>query len=173
MKKLILVAMALSLVIGGVINAQPGPSDHPMMGMRGGNGPWWMDQDDQPPMGKCMAGLDLDKDQQAKMDLLIRDHQRAMLEMRGNMGGLDGKVKLLLTDEKFDSKKLDKLVDEMSSSRKAMMKAKFEHVRKMRDILTADQKVQFDKQILSGGQRMGKGFKKGPGRSGHGKCCPQ
>ncbi|MBT3231224.1 MAG: Spy/CpxP family protein refolding chaperone [Calditrichaeota bacterium] len=166
MKRILTLTIVLSLLIVSAGFAQPhGFGKGGKMGP-GHGGPGMMGEggrgcDQGPMMGHgsmkgCMKGLDLNEKQQAKFQKMGRDHQRAMLELKTESAGTHDKVKLLLTADKFDKKTADALANKMGELNTKRMQMKFAHVREMRDLLTPEQQIKFDKKILSkGGHRGG------------------
>ncbi len=168
-----LIAVTLVLLLGfGLAIAQPPtemmPSKNPEMK---GPGHWFMDDDDfTPKMKGMMGGLQLNDEQQMQVEKMGLAHQRNMIEMKGEIAGLKDKLKLLITSDKFNQKDADKIIDQLSNNRAKHMKAKIAHMREVRNLLTPEQKIKFDKRILSGkggpGHSGGKGMKGGPGMKG-------
>lgn len=162
MKQLtILIALALIISVTGVY-AQPGPCcDRNPGKFSKGQGSFGCDTPGLGMHGNFLMGMDLDKDQLAKLNLLKRGHMEKMIELKGNMEGAHGKIKLLLTDDKFDEKKLNNLVDKMTKMRAETMKEQIKHKRAIRDLLTPDQKTVFDSKVLCQGSphKMKKGMK--------------
>jgi len=163
MRRILTLTIVLSLVIVSAGFAQP----HGFFGkdnkMGPGHGGPGMMMDEGPgmfghgSMKGCMMGLDLTEEQEAKFQKMGRDHQRAMLELKTESAGTEDKVKLLLTADKFDQKTADALAKKMGELNTKRMTMKFTHVRQMRDILTPEQQIKFDKNILSkGGPHGGK-----------------
>ena len=168
MKRILILTVALSLLIVGAGFAQPcdfhqgkkmGPGGPGMMGC-GEHGMMG-----QGPMKGFMKGLDLTEEQEAKLEKISRDHQRAMLELQTESAGTESKVKLLLTADKFDKDKAKALATKMGELNTKRMMMRFEHVRTIRDMLTPGQQIKFDKKVMSadgpGKGGMGMGGKKG------------
>ncbi len=161
MKRILTLAIVLSLLITGMGFAQHhGFGKDKKMGPGGPHG--MMMGEGQGMFGHgsmkgCMMGLDLTEKQQAKFQKMGRDHQRAMLELKTESAGMEGKIKLMLTDEKFDKKKAEAFAKKMGELNTKRMMMRFNHVREMRDMLNPEQQVKFDKNIMSkGGPRGGK-----------------
>ena len=165
MKRTALLTFALLFILAGIGYAQhhqgmgkgscgQGPGmgmEHGFMG-GGGHG--------QQGMGMCMRGIDLTEDQEKKLQKIKHDHKRKMLEMGTNADRVHGKMKLLITADKFDKSELNKIIDKTTAHKKEMMTAHVMHMRNLRDILTDDQKIKFDNNIMSPGHGGGKHFKK-------------
>jgi Spy/CpxP family protein refolding chaperone len=176
-----LITVTLVLLLGfGLAIAQPPsssmPPKHPEMK---GPGHWMMDDNDcTPKMRGMMGGLNLNDEQKMQVEKMGLAHQKNMIEMRSETAGLKDKLKLIMTSDKFKQKDADKIIDKLSDSRASHMKAKVAHMREVRNILTPEQKIKFDKRILSGkgGVSDGhhKGMKGGKGHKGpHGKKGPR
>ncbi len=154
MKRFLVAALALAFIVSGVTFAQGrgmGPCGQGM-GSGMGQGPMMMKGDFDPPdMPHCMRGIDLTEDQEKKIAGLKRDHHRKMLEMKSDMAGTRAKMKLLITEDKYDKGAVEKLIDKVADHHKTVMKMRVEHFREVREILTPEQRVQFDGNLMHGG----------------------
>jgi len=178
MKRILIGAMAALLMAAVMSFAQNAPQTPGPMGMGMGMGPRMAMDDDEDddmvrgPGMRCLMGLDLNDEQEAKLAVLQRDHQRKMLEMQSDLSGLKGKMMLLITDDSFSKKKVEEMIEKGSKSRKEMALERVLFMRAIRDMLNADQKILFDRNIMmahKGGHGMG-----GPGMGagmGAGKGC--
>jgi len=172
--------LAAALSIAQDTPQPPAPGMGPGMGL--GKGPcMMMDDDDEEdddmvrgPGMRCLMGIDLSDEQEAGLVKLQRDHQRKMLEMRSDLAGLKGKMMLLLTDDSFSEKKVSELIDKGAGARKKMVLEQVMFMRQLRDLLNADQKVIFDRNLMmahKGGRGRGPGMGAGMGKGcGMGPC---
>ena len=125
--------------------------------------------------GMCgdLDDLKLSDEQRSAISELRMEQQRKMVEMQSENAGLEGKLHLLITDDKFDAKAVDKIIATIAEAKQNKMKMHVTHLRKVRDLLSDDQKVRFDQRILSGKMGFDQrpfGGKGGPGeKSFHGK----
>jgi len=162
MKRFLLLTLTLTLIFTGITFAQA-PDQHRMgprgMGME--RGPGCMMGKDMPMPGQmhgCMAGVNLTEDQKKELAKMQLAQQRVMTKMHTELAGIHGKIKLLMTADKLDKKELEKLANTVSEAHKTKLKAHVEHVRKIRDMLTPDQRIFFDRNIMAKGH-MGHGPK--------------
>ncbi|NQT34331.1 periplasmic heavy metal sensor [bacterium] len=122
--------------------------------------------------GQCdmpgMFGLKLTDEQNKQVQNLKLEHQRAMLVMKSDMSEQHNKLKLAVTDKKFNQGDVDKIAGNLGNAHEKKIQMKVKFLRAMRDILTDDQRVIFDQKILAMGIGLGHGMKKGPGMRGHG-----
>lgn len=127
-------------------------------------------------MGPCqgdmpgMFGLKLTDEQLKQVQNLKLEHQRAMLVMQSDMSELHNKLKLAVTDEKFNQGDVDKIAGNFGNAHEKKIQMKVKFLRAMRDILTDEQRVIFDQKILAMGIGLGHGMEKGPGMRGPGGC---
>ncbi len=145
----------------GMHGQQMGPNQRMMGGMCG-------DLDD----------LKLSDEQRSAIRELRLEQQKNMVKMQSENAGLKGKLHLLITDDKFDAKAVDKIIAKITEAKQNGMKMHITHLRKVRDLLNDDQKVRFDQRILSGKMGFdnhpfgGKGSKSFHGKKG-GRGCGQ
>lgn len=115
----------------------------------------------------CMAAMELSEKQQNQISKMRLNHRRKMIEMRTEIAGMHGKIKLLITSDKFSKSTLDELSGKLGQFKTKMIQMRVNHMREVRDLLTAEQKIKFDQMILD---RHGKG--PGHGKMGKGGCRP-
>ncbi len=162
-------ALALILISAGTTLAQhpkemgapmPGmmPPGHPPMGMA-------MD-DDEDGMKHCMMGIGFTDEQQAKLDKMRLEGQRTQVEKKAQMADLQAKLKLAMTAEKFSQKEIDDVAAKMGKFHQEAILMKAKHVREVREMLTAEQRIKFDQSILDG--KMGPGGRSPGFGMGHG-----
>ena len=157
-KNITIVVLTLFLMAGLVI-AQP-QAGRPGMGP--GHGGWMSDQPGPPGAGfhKGCMGLNLTDEQQTQIQALRLEHQRKMVELKSETGNLRDKLKLIITDDKFSEKAVSELTGKLAKAQQQRMVMKAKHLRKVRDLLTDEQKVMFDQKVLAGhiGFGHGEGF---------------
>ncbi len=153
-KKILTVALLSFLLAGGLL-AQPGPGGpqglHPM------------------PM---LRGLNLTVEQQNQVQNLRLELQKKMLAYRGDLQKLQSELRLMVIDEKTSDKQIEKQLRKIQDLRLKMAIERTKHQRKIRALLTDEQKTLFDLHFLSGQ----KGHKPGPpmmGQRNRMKKAPQ
>ena len=100
----------------------------------------------------AMAGiLKLTDEQRAKIQDLRLAHQKEMLPLRTELQKLQANMKLEITADKFNEGKVKSIQGEMSKLMNDIGSKTILHQRAIRDLLTPEQKKQFDSRILSGG----------------------
>lgn len=164
-KHITIAVLALFLVAGPAI-AQP-QAGH--LGMGPGSGGWMSDQPGPPPgadFHKGCMGLNLTDEQQSQIQVLRLEHQRKMVELKSETGNLRDKLKLAVTDDKFSEKAVSDITGKIAKAQQQRMEMKAKHLRKVRDILTDEQKVKFDQKVLAGHIGFGHGDGFGKMRAG-------
>lgn len=166
MRNILLTALIATFLISGAAFSQP-PEDmmpgmhrgHGMKGMMGnccgmGQGPGFGPMMGMGGPGQVM-GMNLTEDQQKKIAELKRDHQRKMIEIASEEAGLHGKVKLMITADRFKQSDADDLTEKITRFQRDRMTAHIQHMRTVRDLLTPEQRVKFDQNVMSRGDRPG------------------
>jgi len=185
MRKITVAAVAIMLLAGATF-AQPQmdgktpdgmPPGHPkMMGM--GHGPMGMkgcDDDGPGAMKGCMRGINLTDEQEAKLEKIHFTHQRKMIERKAAMVDMQSKLKLAMTAEKFNQKEIDELAGKIGKFHQEAVLLRVSNLREVREILTPEQRPEFDQNVLNMGHGMGMGMGMGDGKGrgkGMGKCGP-
>lgn len=169
---IITITLIAVFLIAGVASAQPygppgggrGPrAEHP--GMPGGNSGG--DQD-MSWHGMCQ-GMNLTDDQEKQLDKLKIEQQKEMLVIHSEMQGLRVNMKQLIVADKFDKKAVSQNASKISAAAGKIAELKANHMRKVRDLLTEDQRLKFDQKILSGRGGPGKMGMPHKGGPGHGR----
>ncbi len=111
----------------------------------------------------CLAGMELTEKQQDQIAKMRLNHHRAMIEMHNDIAGIQGKIKLLITDDNFSTSTLDDLAGKLGKFKTKMIQMRVNHMREIRDLLTAEQKIAFDQMVLS---KPGMGAGHGSGKMG-------
>lgn len=150
MKTKFFAVLAAVLMMSSLLMAQP-----PMKGMAK-NAPQF-----HPPMP--YAQLQLTDEQRTKIDQMRLEFEKEMLPLRDQMKSLQTQYRLKVIDEKASTAELQNLQSKISSLREKMALKRAAHVRKVRALLTDEQKVKFDQRFLSGHK---KGAPHGPGMIG-------
>jgi len=169
-------AVLILLLTTTILPAQPGK------GMPGK--PGCGQQKAQMMGGMCgdLGDLKLSDEQRSTIMELRLEQQKNMVKMQSENAGLKGKLHLLITDDKFDAKAVDKIIARISEAKQNKMKMHVTHLRKIRDLLNDDQKVRFDQRVLSGkmdfehhpfGGKGGCGDKPFHGKKGGRGCGPR
>ena len=149
----------------GLASAQPFGTPGQVKGQRE-RGPGQMGPYQGDMLG--MFGLKLTDEQNKQVQNLKLEHQRAMLVMKSDMSEQHNKLKLAVTDNKFNQSDVDKIAGNFGNAHEKKIQMKVKFLRAMRDILTDDQRVIFDQKILARGIGLGHGMEKGPGMRGKG-----
>ena len=154
MKRLTAVLVLLMVFLAAIAFGQQEPAKEkapkPGMGMmRGQGGPG------------AMMGLKLTDEQKAKIQDLRLAHQKEILPLRTEIQKLQSNLKLEITAEKLNEGKVKSIQSELSKLTNEIGSKTILHQRAVRDLLTPEQKKQFDSRILSGGMMGGAGPMKG------------
>ncbi len=148
-KHITAVILTVFLAVGMTI-AQP-PAGRPGMG-RGQRG--LLQQKPGLPPGpgfhEGCFGLNLTDEQQVKIQQLRLEQQREMIKIKSEVSNLRDKLKLAVTADKFDAKAVNDMTGKLAKVQQQRMMMKAKHLRKVRDILTDEQRVKFDQKVLSG-----------------------
>ncbi len=133
-----------------------------MGGMKGG------------PQRGPMAFLNLTDEQQAKVQDLALAHQKEMIAIQAELQKQHAAMKLEVTADKFNEGKVKSIQGEISKLMSDIAMKTILHQRAVRDLLTPEQKKQFDHHILAGGMMGGRGGMGPVGMMGRaGKMGPQ
>jgi Spy/CpxP family protein refolding chaperone len=120
------------------------------------------------PQGGPMAFLKLTDEQRAKVQDLALAHQKEMIASRAELQKQHAAMKLEVTAEKFNESKAKSIQAEISKLMSEMAMKTVLHQRAVRDLLTPEQKKQFDQHILAGGMMGGRGPMAPGGKMGRG-----
>jgi len=123
----------------------------------------------QPQGGMMMAveELGLSNDQIAKIDDLMLQHQKQMIDLKAGAKKAKLELRAMMKEAKVDEKAALARQDEISKLKAQMANAKLKHMLAMRNILTAEQ---LDKWMKM--QRMHQGFREKGGKRQSGGCMP-
>ncbi len=118
--------------------------------------------------GGMMGFQKLTDEQKTKMQDLRLGHQKEMIPLRADLQKLHASMKLEITADKFNESKVKSIQGEISKVMNEIASKTILHQRAVRDLLTPEQRKQFDARILAGGMMgNGKGARggmMGPGR---------
>ena len=106
--------------------------------------------------GAMMGFLKLTDEQRTKMQDLRLVHQKEMIPLRSDLQKFHANMKLEMTTDKFNESKVKSIQADISKAMNEIASKTILHMRAVRDLLTPEQKKQFDARILSGGM-MGNG----------------
>lgn len=171
MKRIMIAVVLLTLLLSLLAFAQQEPQKTPtdQMGKMGRMGMMQgMMRGEGGPAEAPMAFLKLTDEQRAKMQDLRLAHQKEILPLHSQLQKLHADLKLELTADKFNESKVKSIQGDISKVMNEIAMKTILHQRAVRDLLTPEQKKQFDSQILSGGMMggggpMGRGGRMGPG----------
>ena len=157
------VMLMLTIFLGALAFAQQDPQKAPapaagkmgrmemMKGMMQGKG----------GPGGMMGLMKLTDEQRTKIQDLRLAHQKEMIPMRADLQKLHANMKLEITADKFNESKVKSIQGEISKVMNEMASKMILHQRAVRDLLTPEQKKQFDERILSGGMMGNRGGMRG------------
>ncbi len=100
--------------------------------------------------------LNLTPEQQQKIAALRLDLQKKNLPLRTKLNDYRAEIKLAVVSDNYSKSRVNSLINKMSDIRKQLMLNRIEFQRKVRDILTPEQRTKFDARILSGKGMHGK-----------------
>lgn len=172
MKRLIILFIVLSLVLLVSAFAQQEKQKAPAAGMgKMGMMPGMMHGEMAGAMGgqqgAPMAFLKLSDEQRTKIQDLGLAHQKELVSLRAELQKQHANMKLEMTADKFNEGKVKSIQGEATKLMGDIAMKTALHHRAVRDLLTPEQKKQFDQRILSGGMMgggmMGKGGMMGRG----------
>ena len=115
-----------------------------------------------------MALPKLSDEQRTKIQDLGLAHQKELVPLRAELQKQHANMKLEMTADKFNEGKVKSIQGEVAKLMGDIALKTALHQRAVRDLLTPDQKKQFDQRILSGGTMGGRG-PMGGGVMGKGK----
>jgi len=116
-------SFALVMLIPAFLFAQMGGQ---MGGMKGG-------------AGHMCAGLDLNDEQQVKMEKLSLEHKLATIDLKAEQKKLRLAMKEELLKDRPDKKALDKIVKSMAANHEKMQMGRIAHMLDVKKILTPEQ----------------------------------
>jgi len=111
----------------------------------------------------------LTEEQRAKLDTLHLAYVKTKAPLKAKMKLLKVELGLLATADSADTKAIDKKIGELLEVKRAKMGAKYKYVVAKRAVLTPEQRVSFDMEVIESAMhdRKAKGKEKGKGK-GHG-----
>ncbi len=134
--KRILAITVVSLLLIGSVFAQQGPG--PMAALQGH------------PGLQMFKALNLTDEQRSKIEDLHLEMQKKMLSMQGDLQKLEKDFRLMVIDEKVSESQLQKQLQKIHDLKLKMALEKAKNHRKIRSLLTDEQKKKFDSMYLSG-----------------------
>jgi len=153
----------LSVFMVAQLWAQPGPGRGPADGA---------DDEFEP---RIFRVLDLTEEQEAKIEAWHLELQKANLERRSDLPKLHAELQLMIIDEKSGEAKIKAQLEKINTLQQANHLERIMLNRKIRTILSDEQKVRFDKMILDGpghfmrGHRPNRGGMEMPNEAEHGR----
>ena len=130
-KRILTIAVFSLLLVGGLF-AQPGPG--PMQ--------------NQPCM-LMLNGLNLTDQQLSQVQNLRLELQKKMLTMQGDLQKLQKDFRLMVINENVSEKQLEKQLRKIHDLKLKMALERTKHQRKIRSLLTDEQKNKFDSMFLT------------------------
>ncbi len=101
------------------------------------------------------ANLNLTAEQETQLDKLRLEHQKEVTLVRSEIHNLNAAYRLMVIDDGVSEAKLKKQIAAISAKREALALKRAQHQRKVRSLLTDEQKVKFDQHVISGRGRQG------------------
>jgi len=92
----------------------------------------------------------LTDEQKEEIDKLQADYQKVFLSQRKQLEEKNTRLKSLITTEKADMEEINKVIEEIGEINVQVMKDQTVYKLAIRALLTAEQKVEFDKVITAG-----------------------
>ncbi len=90
----------------------------------------------------------LSDEQRAKLDKLHLDFAREKLPLKANVRRTKVEIALLVTQDKQDKKAIEKQLDAMLQLKRQIKLKKYAYLAATRNILTAEQRVSFDMDVM-------------------------
>ena len=149
MKKKILITAVLALFFSAISFAQLG------MGLGPCNG---KNLSDKEKIENFSGIPNLTEDQISKIKELRTERMKEVTQKQALLKEKRAHLKVLMTQDNPNQKEIDKTVNEINSLRGDLMKSRIDMQLKIRSLLTDEQKVYFDKKIISGKHFHKKGF---------------
>mgnify|MGYP001170004927 CR=1 FL=1 len=153
MKRITFLLLLLTLFLCVFVYAQqePAKAPAPPAGKMGKMGmmPGMMQGQGGP--GAMMGMLKLTAEQRTKMQDLRLAHQKEIIPLRADLQKLHSSMKLEMIADKFNEGKVKSIQADISKAMNEIASKTILHMRTVRDLLTPEQRKQFDARILSGG----------------------
>ncbi len=149
MKKKILITAVLTLFFSAISFAQPGMGLGPCKGKN---------LTDKEKIEKFSGIPNLTDEQITKIKKLRTEHMKEVTQKQALLKEKRAHLKVLMTQDNPNQKEIDKTVNEINSLRGDLMKSRIDMQLKIRSLLTDEQKVYFDKKVISGEHHHPKGF---------------
>ena len=174
--------VALALIIGTALYAQPGPTAGRGQGPCGagmgpggtGMGPGGAGMQQYRQFANCPL-LDLSEEQKTQMQELRLEHYKSMKPLKNEMIELKAKEHSLISAEETDMKALNKVIDEQTALLNKMKKLQAEHRIEGKKVLTEEQQMLLEQRRSKRanmrafrGQQHGRGYDY-PGKYGRGQ----
>ncbi len=104
-----------------------------------------------PPAGadKLVRGLGLSPEQQTRIAQLRLELQKQNLPLQAKLNEYQAQLKLLLVDDQFSTARAKAILQKIGDVRQQIALNRLQFQRKVREMLTPEQRVKFDNRILS------------------------
>jgi len=109
----------------------------------------------------------LSEEQRAKLDAIHLAYVKAKAPLKAKAKLLKVELGLLATADSADTKAIDKKIGELLGVKRAKMRAKYDYVVATRAVLTSEQRVSYDMEVMKSAMQDRKGKGKGKGHGGH------
>jgi Spy/CpxP family protein refolding chaperone len=116
------------------------------------------------PAPQRPCGLDLTDEQRKKVDAMDLETEKALLPLRGQIDVRNAELKQLMLADKPDAAAVEKKIDEIGALRTQIEKKRVLQQLAVRGLLTPEQRVDFDRNLLSRRHGMGFGLTEPEGR---------
>ena len=120
-----------------------------------------MDKGQKGPRGPRIPNLTDEQKEQLKGFRV--EFEKVSLPIQNQIGEKEARLKTLTTAESFDQRAVNNVIEEIGGLRTEIMKLRIAQTEKVKSILTEEQLVAFNNQIVKG-HKQSKGKKRGPGQ---------
>jgi Spy/CpxP family protein refolding chaperone len=177
----LIIALTALLLSFGSVFAQPfGPPDQPGPGAEPFGGPHWGmgegrnmgEADECCGMDDRWDDLKLSDEQRTKLDKLRLEQQTKMMDWRNEMATAHTQLQKLIIADKADEKSVNDAAAKLGKLHEQKARLMATHLRQVRELLTEEQRLVFDRMVLAG--PMGKGMRgnhPGSGMGPMGRRC--
>ena len=100
---------------------------------------------------RALMGIDLTDSQENSLEKLKREHKVIMTGLHSDMAGIHAKGKLLIVDDKVKDSDIKSFAANVSKFSAKMAYQRMSHAREVRKLLTEEQRLEFDNNVLSHG----------------------
>lgn len=103
---------------------------------------------------RMMKALELNSDQQEKIEDIHLQGQKALLPLRNTLREMHARLQTLSTADNYDARAINSLIRDIADQRAEMMILQHNHRQQIRELLNDDQRIKFDTMHQRMMQRM-------------------